>query len=118
MKIFVLFFAIFLILFSKISHSAPIEITIEYPQNVTINCSCTDWSSCANSFQFRTCTPSACLPESQTCNATISSPIGMPLFSLYNLLLIAMAIMLPIIALMVYHLIGLKNIPETKSAEG
>jgi len=42
----------------------------------------------------------------------------MPLFSLYNLLLIAMAIMLPIIALMVYHLIGLKNIPETKSAEG
>jgi hypothetical protein len=66
---FVCTFFIFISIFSSIVFSVPIEITIEYPPTTcTENWQCTDWSSCINNTQTRTCA------DSNNCGTTYTKP--------------------------------------------
>ena len=66
---FFLLIVIFLIYFSIITYSEPVEIIIEYGnENCTESWFCTDWSSCVVGTQIRTCT------DSNNCWTTVDKP--------------------------------------------
>jgi len=68
MKFYFLFTIIFLIYFSIIAYSVPVEITIEYPEGCTESWLCTEWSSCVDGTQTRTCT------DSNNCETEVNKP--------------------------------------------
>ncbi len=66
---FFLLIIVFLICFSIITYSAPVEITIEYGEETCIeNWGCTEWSECSDGTQTRTCT------DSNNCGTTVDKP--------------------------------------------
>jgi len=70
MKLYIFLLAIiFLICFSIIAYSVPVEITIEYGnETCTESWSCTDWSSCTAGTQTKTCT------DSNDCGTSFNKP--------------------------------------------